>query len=431
MTPLRSLFALLALTAPLTLLAQALPNQGTLDSIVAIVEEDVVLRSELESTVDNVRRQFAEEPSQLPPAHILERQVLERLIMGRLQLMRAESSGIRVSEAELDAAVSRVAAGNNMTIGQLRMALEADGFNYEEFRQTLRDELIIDALRNRVVRSEVEVSDTEIDIAMAANDGSQGEVRLAHILVSIPEGASAEQIRVGREKADGIIQLINDGMDFAAAAIRYSDGPQALEGGDLGWRRIDQVPPGFAEQVESMEVGEISAPQRAPGGFHILQLAEKREQGQFIVSEFNALHLLIRSSEVVTPNRALQRLLAARQRILDGEDFRDVARDVSEDESSAALGGDLGWFPIAAYGQGVAMALEQIDDGQMSEPFQSAVGWHIVKRVGTRERDRTTEMMREQARDSIFQRKAQEAYESWLRQLRAEAYVENRLADNS
>lgn len=432
MTPIRltaTLLLVFGLWLPSLAHAQALRDRGPIDAIVAIVEEDIVLRSELDQAVANVRRQFAGQVA-LPPADVLERQVLERLVMQRLQLQRAAAGGIRVSDAELDAAIARIASGNNMNLTQFRRAVEADGFNWEEFRQTVREEMTIDMLRARVARSRVEVSDTEIDLLLASDSFNQDELRLAHILVALPDGASSEQIRIAREKAEGIVKLIDEGMAFAAAAIRYSDGPQALDGGDLGWRRLDQVPPGFVEAVQGLEIGQYTPPLRGPGGFHIIQLADRRSQSQFIVTEYNARHLMIRSSELVTPNEARARLLAALDEIRAGADFAEVARRVSEDETTAALGGDMGWFPLEAYGQGVAQALQTIGDGEISAPFQTTAGWHVVQRLGTRQRDRTEEFLREQARESIFARKAEEEVENWMRQLRSESFVETRLARN-
>jgi peptidyl-prolyl cis-trans isomerase SurA len=407
--------------------AQALVNEP-LERIVAVVDEDVILHSELDRAVANILAQYAGSPEQLPPRNVLERQVLERLILLRLQVERAQGSGIRVGDSEVDQAVTMVAQQHGLSLPQLRASLEADGFAWDEFRNTLREEIMVQRLRARVVQSRVQISDTEVDILLAGDSLKRGEVRLSHILIGVPDGADAETIRIGREKAEGVHKLIADGMDFAAAAIRYSDGQNALDGGDLGWRQFDEVPRVFADLVQGMQKGDVTQPMRGPSGFHILKVMDTREEGRQVVREYKASHILIRETELQTSNQALNRLRDLRSRIVAGEDFHAVAREHSEDDSSRNLGGDLGWFQTQAFGPRIGETVTALRDGEVSEPFRTDVGWHILLREGVRDMDRTEDYMRLKARETIRNRKAEEEFELFLRQLRDEAFIETRLA---
>lgn len=422
-------FLLVALLAavPRAASAQALLSEP-IDKVIAIVEEDVILQSELDQAMGNVLAQYRGREAQLPPRAVVERQVLERLIMLRLQLQRAENTGIRVSDTELDQAVIALAQQNNATLDQLRATLERDGYTYEEFRKTMRDELMVQRLRQRFVQQRVQVTDTEIELLLQSGGLRRGEVRLAHILVQVPDGASAAQLDEGRRKAEMITREIASGLDFASAAIRYSDGQQALEGGDLGWRRYDEVPSVFAEIIAQMKVGEVTPALRGPSGFHIIKLVDQREAQAEIVREYHARHILVRTSELVSPAEAEAEVRELRRRILDGADFAELAREHSDDATSANQGGDMGWFELGAYGTRVAQVIDALDDGDLSEPFRTEAGWHILQRLGTREQDRTAERIRMQAAETIRNRKAEEEYEAFLRQIRAESYVENRLA---
>jgi peptidyl-prolyl cis-trans isomerase SurA len=400
------------------------------DKIVAVVEEDVILQSELDRAVQNVVAQFGSR-GDLPPRDVVERQVLERLILIRLQLQRAESTGIRVSDTELDQAVMRLAQQNNATLDQLRATLERDGFSYDEFRRTMREELMVQRLRQRFVQSRVAVTDTEVDILLASDSLKRGEVRLSHILVGVPENASPEQIQAAREKAEGIRREIDGGADFSALAIRYSDGQQALEGGDLGWRRFNEVPQVFADLVAGLEKGQVTQALRGPSGFHILKLVDERTDAKELVREFNSRHILIKTSELVSSDEALASVRNLRSRIEAGEDFAALAKEFSEDNTSKQAGGDMGWYELGAYGTRVAQVTESLADGELSEPFQTEIGWHIMQRLGSREQDKTEQVARDQARTMLRNRKAEEEYDTFLRQLKNESYVENRLTDSA
>ena len=406
-----------------TAFAQALPVDS-LDRIAAIAEDDVILQSELDRAVANVLSQYRQNPQQLPPRQELERQVLERLILLRLQVQRAGSTGIRVTDSDVDQAIQRVAETNKIDVRQLRASLEHEGFSYDEYRKTLRDQLLVQRLRQRVVQNQVNVTDSEVDILLGSNSLKAGEVHLAHILISVPEGASAEQIQVSRDKADGVKKQIDGGMDFSAAAIRYSNAQDALDGGDLGWRRYDEVPETFANLAEGMQPGQVSQVLRGPSGFHIVKLIEKRSTGQKLVTEYHARHIEINVTEVVTSEDAQKTVRDIRARIVDGhEDFAKLAKQYSQDPNSANGGGDMGWFPIDQYGTRVAETLAAMKDNDISQPFQTDVGWHIVQLLGSRQQDRTDDAKREQARDVLRNRKAEDEYENFLRQMRSEAYT--------
>lgn len=401
-----------------------------LDSVVALVEDDVILQSELSTAVANVRKQYAGRTDQLPPENVLSRQVLERLIMNKLLLERAATSNTKVSDEEVDQAVAAVAQQNKMTTAQLRDSLQREGMTFSTFRDQVRDELIIQRLRQRVVQSRVEVSDTEVEVLLASNSINTGEVKLGHLLVSVPENATPDQIETAREKAEGISKLIKDGMAFSAAAIRYSDGPQALDGGDLGWRPIDQVPTFFAEQILAMNPGEVTQPIRSPAGFHIIKVDDRRDNKQQLIEQYNARHIVIKPSELMTANEALAQIRDLRAKILAGEDFGKLAKANSQDDVTKQAGGDLGWFAPNQYGPELAMALVTLKDNDISEPFQTNTGWHIVQRLGTRTVDKTADYIRQQARENIRQRKSDEELENFMRQVRSEAFVETRLASS-
>ena len=419
--------SLLALAGAGAAQAQMLAKQP-LDRIVAVAEDDVILQSELDRAVANVLQQYQKNPQQLPPRDVLERQVLESLVMLRLQIARAKDTGIRVSDADVDQAVQRVATQNKMEVSQLRASLNHDGMNYDDFRKSLREQLTVQHMQQRVVQGQANVSDAEVDILLASNSLKSGEVHLQHILVATPNGADAAQIQSAHDKAEKVKQEVDGGMDFTAAAIRYSSGQDALQGGDLGWRRYDEVPEAFAELVEGMQPGQVSQPLRGPSGFHIVKLIDKRADGKQVVTEYHARHILIKTNEVVSSDDALKTATDIRHRIADGkEDFAAVAKHDSQDATTAGGGGDMGWFPVDQYGTRVAEVVSTLKDGEISAPFQTDVGWHVLQRIGTRQQDRTADMRRDQAREIIRNRKAEEQYENFLRQLRSESYVEIRL----
>lgn len=424
---LASAFVLSAI-GPIVLRAQALPSD-TLDKIVAVVDEDVILLSELDRATESVIKQFrAKGGGEMPPIDVVRKQVLERLINQRVQMSRAEQTGIVVSDADLDLAMQRIAAQNNIDVAQLRQSLARDRFSFEEFRQSLREELLIQRLRQRFVQSRVGVTDTEVDNFLASDAMKAGEVRLAHLLIGLPESPSPEQVEEARAKVEKIrADIVAGTLRFADAAMRYSETPQALEGGDLGWRRYDQVPSAFTELVAGMSKGDLSQPIRGPNGFHLLQLVDTRAESVVMVKEFHARHIVIKPSELLSEDKARERIDAVRKRLVEGADFEALARQYSEDTTTANLGGDLGWFQAGEYGGAIDRQMTSLHDGELSEPFRTDLGWHIVRREGEREVDRTKETRRMQARETLVNRKAEEEYDKFVREMRAEAYIENRI----
>jgi peptidyl-prolyl cis-trans isomerase SurA len=422
--------ALLASLLALSPGARAQSATTPVDSIVAVIDEDVILRSELDRAVANIVKQFGNsQTQQLPPRDVLERQVLERLVMLRLQVARANDSGIRVSDAEIQQAVTGIANQNRMTPEQLRQRLVADGIAYDEFVANLREEMLVQRLRQRFIQSRVQVSEGEVDQLLATREVGNNEVRLAAIQIVLPEGATPAQVQEAGTKITEIKAAIERGeIDFRSAAIRYSQAPNALEGGEIGWRSLDAIPPAFVAIIREMKPGDITAPVRNASGFQILQLVETRTGQAQKAVQYNALDILVRTSDVVSAEQARQKIEALRDRIVAGEDFGKVAREASDDTLTRNKGGDMGWFQLDQWGGAVAAQLQRLADGELSPVFQSDAGFHLIKRLGMREQDVTEDNRRNQARSIIGERKGDEEYERFLRQLRSEAFVESRLS---
>ena len=401
-----------------------------LDRIAAVVNEDVVLQSEMDRAVQNVLAQYANQPGQLPPRAVLERQVLERLVLVKLQVARATESGIRIGDAELNNAINAVAQQNGTTPDGLRQRLEADGMSFDEFRSSLRDEITIQRLRQSYAQSRVQVSEGEVDAAIAAQAATGVQYRLAHILVGVPDGASADQISTGKSKIEGVKALVDKGeLDFSAAAVRYSDSPNALEGGDLGWRRIDEIPAAFANAIRSLSPGQVIGPIRGPSGFQLLKLVETRDGSQAAakaVTEYHARHILVRVTPVQDAAAAKAKIDTLRARIAGGADFQAVAKESSEDAISKPEGGDLGWFAQDDFGPEFGSQVAGLTDGQVSAPFRTQAGWHIVQRVGSRQATANDENRRAQVREAIGQRKLEDEWERFNREMRGEAFVDIR-----
>jgi peptidyl-prolyl cis-trans isomerase SurA len=418
------------------LLAASLPALGQpLERIAAVVDEDIILQSELDRAVANIRIQYAGKEAQLPPSDVLQRQVLERLILIRLQAARAASTGLRVSDEEVDNAVLNIARQNKLSVDQLRQQLAADGLGYGEFRSSLRDEIVVQRLRQRFAQR-LNVSEAEVDAAMKAQAGGNTQYRLAHILVALPEGATAEQIATGQRKIEGVKSLLERGeMEFSAAAVRYSDSPNALEGGDLGWRALDQIPTSFSGTIRSMQVGQVIGPIRGPSGFQLIKLEDTRnaDAGDAqMVTQYQARHILIRTEEDGTSDTAAKaKLDTLRARITGGADFAELATKHSEDTISKARGGDLGWFAQDDFGPEFGAQVAGLSDGGVSEAFKTQAGWHLVQRIGTRQNNVTDDNRRSRVRESIGQRKLEDDWNRYLREMRGEAFIDIRTGSTS
>lgn len=426
--PLASLFAGLALLAAGGLAhAQALPSTR-IDSIAAVVDESVILRSELDRAVANITSQYASQPEQLPPRDILEKQVLDRLVLLHLQVQRANDSGIRIADAELQQAVGSIASQNNLTVEQLRQRLAADGLSFDEFRSNLRDEITVQRLRQRYLQSSVQISEAEIDQALSAQQFGGEEMHLANIQLNLADGATPDEIAAARSRIEGIKSMVERGeIDFRSAAIRYSQAQNALDGGEIGWRTIEAVPPVFANMLQQMQPGQITEPVRGQSGFQIVQMIEKRGAQQQMVTQYRASDIMVRTSDLVNAEAARQKIEALHARVVGGEDFAKVAREASDNTNTRNAGGDMGWFVADQWGTAIAAQITNLKDGEVSPIFQSEVGFHFLKRIASRQQDVTEENKRARAREVIGQRKGEEAYERFLRQLRSDAYVETRL----
>jgi peptidyl-prolyl cis-trans isomerase SurA len=404
--------------------------QQPLDRIAAVVDEDVILQSELDRAVVNIRAQYAGREAQLPPPNVLQRQVLERLILIKLQTARAEGTGMRISDEEVNAAMANIARQNNLTNDQLRQQLARDGIALSDFRNSLREEITVQRLRQRFAQ-QVDISEAEVDAAMAMQAGGNAQYRLSHILVALPEGATAEQIATGQKKIEGIKALLDKGeMEFSAAAVRYSDSPNALEGGDLGWRGLDQVPTSFGNTIRTMQRGQIVGPIRGPSGFQLIKLEDVRNEeaaGAQMTTQFQARHILVRTPENGDDAAAKAKIETLLARVRGGADFAELAGKESEDTSSKARGGDLGWFGQDDFGPEFGKQVAGLTDGQVSSAFKTQAGWHIVQRVGSREVNATDQNRRAKAREAIGQRKFEAEWDTFLRQMRGEAFIDIRI----
>lgn len=411
------------------LVSSAVHAQNTvkIDSIVALVDDDVVLRSELDIAIKGIVDRIRQQGGDLPPKHLLEKQVLERLIVRQLQLQRAFQTGIRISDADIDQSMLMLAQQNQISMMQLRQAIEADGEDFAEFRQNIGEEMMTERLRQRVVNSMDPITDTEIDILLASENFSSGEYNISHILISLPEGATPQQIALQETKADNVYQQLEEGLDFASAAISYSGSQEALEGGLVGWRDLNSVPVVFSEAIKNLRAGQITVPIRSPAGFHIIKVNDYRDRSQVMATELHALHIMITTNDLISPREAMAQIREIHKKLVDGEDFGTLAKEYSDDISSANIGGDMGWFQPMAFGERIGQTLESMQDGDISEPFQTDSGWHIIERLGKREKDITEESLRNAARGNLQQQKMDIEIERFLQQMRDEAFVEIRL----
>ncbi|MEM1080348.1 MAG: peptidylprolyl isomerase, partial [Pseudomonadota bacterium] len=357
MNPLLLLAALCWMGWGIQLQAQQLEP---IDSIVAVVDQSVILQSELDAAIDGILAQFQGRGDRLPPRSVMEEQVLERLIMSQIQVDRAESTGIRVSDQEVDRALNEVAQTNGITLEQLRRAIESDGVDFNEFRSDIREELITSRLRQRIVDSMDDITDTEVDIMMASDTFDGDEYELSQILIRVPDSATPAELQAAGQQITEIRQQIDQGMAFSEAAVEYSQSPDALEGGQVGWRNLNTLPRQISDNIRDLQVGEISEPFRAGGGLLIVNVTDRRPRSDIIVTEYQARHIMIIPSELRTMEASEDLINELHDRIEQGEDFGVLAREYSEDVRSANIGGLLEWFPAGTYGQAVQTAISQL-----------------------------------------------------------------------
>ncbi len=433
MASFRASLAAFILLAPLPSPFEA-PAQGAglVDRIVAVVNKEVITLSELNEAMGAATRQLRRQGTQAPPHDVLERQMLERLILDKAQLQMAKETGIRVEETQVDRAVQRVAEQNKLTLADFRAALERDGIPFDAFRSDLRDQIVLTRLREREVDDKIQVSDTEIDLFLqetGAQSAERAEYNLAHILVRVPEQASPERIEAARARAEKARAEAASG-DFGAVAASYSDAPDALRGGVLGWRSADRLPELFSSAVAKMGSGQVSEVLKSSAGFHVLKLLDRRGAvaPNVPIVQTRIRHILVRTSETMSEAEARRRLLGLRERIAAGADFAALAR-ANSDDSTAARGGDLDWIYPGDTVPEFERAFQDLTPGEISQPVKTPFGYHLIQVLERRSADMSPERRRLQARQVLRERKSDEAFQQWLRQLRDQTYVELRLEE--
>uniref|UniRef100_UPI0030D89BF0 peptidylprolyl isomerase n=2 Tax=Pseudomonas sp. EA_105y_Pfl2_R69 TaxID=3088683 RepID=UPI0030D89BF0 len=401
-----------------------------LNRVVAIVDNDVVMQSQLDTRLREVQKTIAQRGAALPPEHVLSQQVLERLIIENIQLQIGERSGIRITDEELNQAIGTIAQRNGMSLDQFRAALTSDGLSYADARDQVRREMIISRVRQRRVAERIQVTDQEVQNFLASDLGKMQlseEFRLANILIPVSEGASSQDIQAAERQARELYQQLQQGADFAQLAIARSASETALEGGEMGWRKAGQLPPPFDTMLTSLSVGEVTEPMRTPGGFILLKVLDKRGGDSQVRDEVNVRHILIKPSEIrseAETKRLIERLY---QRILAGEDFSELAKSFSEDPGSALNGGVLNWIDPNALVPEFREVMNSTPAGELSKPFQSPFGWHVLEVMGRRATDTSEQYREQQALNLLRNRKYDEELQVWLRQIRDEAYVESKL----
>ncbi len=403
-----------------------------LDRVVAVVNSEVLTRLDLDEQVKVALQQLKRQGTPLPAPDVLERQLLERLVTVKVLAQSARETGLRVDDTQLQRSIERIAQENKLAPEAFRKMLEADGIDFNRFREELRNEILISRLKEREVDSKILITDAEIDNYLKnlqSQGGKDDEYRLSHILVLVPEQASPEQIKAKRIVAEKALDQIKGGADFRQVSAGISDAQDALDGGPLGWRPAARLPQIFVESVRTMKVGDISSLLRSANGFHIIKLLDKRgNESPVIIPQTHARHILIRLNEVVSEAEAKQRLSNLKERIENGASFTELARLQSED-ASASRGGDLGWLSAGDTVPEFERAMNALEPGKVSDPVQSPFGWHLIQVVERRSEDMSKERQRVLARQSIRTRKADEAYQEWVRQQRDRAYVELRLEE--
>jgi peptidyl-prolyl cis-trans isomerase SurA len=432
---LRTMLVLAALACTAAPAAAAQPPGGRvilLDRIVAVVNEDVITRRDLDDRIKVVSVQLREQGTPAPPPDVLEKQVLDRMIYTKVQLQFAKETGLRVDDAQLDAAIARIAENNKITPARMRETLERDGVSFAKFREDIRDEIVMSRLREREVDNKITVADSEVDNLLSTlqlQGGKTEEFDLSHILVRVPEQASPEQLRDRRSRAEKALEQIKGGADFRQVAASFSEAPDAVQGGAMGWREVTRLPSIFAETVKTMKPGEVSAIVRSPNGLHIVRVNGRRgHDAPVIVAQTHPRHILIKTSEVVSENDARERLVKLKERLDNNGNFAEIARLQSED-GSASRGGDLGWLSPGDTVPEFEKAMDGLKVGEISGPVRSPFGFHLIQVIERRNEDMSKQQQRLQARMSLREQKADEAYQEWLRQLRDKAFVELRLEE--
>ena len=411
-------------------LGLAQSNAVSLDRVVAIVDKDVVLESELNDRKASIMERLRGQYQQLPPEDVLNKQILEQLILERIELGMAERYEIKVDEAEIDQAIGRILQKNQITLERLEADLNTQGLTLDGLRKQLRNELTISHLQQGLVNSRIKITDQDINNFLASSDGKYAtspDFHIGHILIAVSSSADEAAVKEAEDKANEVYQKLQAGADFSQMAISYSNDQAALQGGDIGWRKLAQLPELFGNQMANLVVGQVSKPFRSGAGFHILKNIEQRGGGEQLVEQTHARHILVKTSEIMDDAQARQKLLDLKSRIEKGEDFAALAREHSEDTGSMLSGGDLGWSTPGMFVPEFEEAMKNTSIGNISRPFKSQFGWHILQVMERRKEDMSDKMKRNQAANVLRSRRFDEEFQLWLTQIREEAYVEIKL----
>ena len=401
-----------------------------IDRVVAVVDSGVIMESQLNSRVEEILIRLKNDKAELPPLNLLEEQVLDRLIIEEIQLQLADRAGIKISDSELNQTLSRVSSQNNLSLEEFRLKLEAEGTSYKSFRDTIKKELIIQRVQRGKVGAKIDISEQELENFINSEEGRTQlaeQYNVQHILLSVKSGLSEIEIEAIENEAVSLLERLENGESFEKLAASYSAGQKALEGGFLGWRTSAELPSLFAEVVSGLTVGEVAQPVRSGAGFHILKLTDKRGNTVKFLDQTLARHILVQPSEIRTENQAEVLINDIYKRLKEGEDFKQLARQFSEDPGSKMDGGELGWSNPGDYDPAFEMTLNATEIGQLSEPVKSSFGWHIIEVMDRRNEDVSQEEQKNRAYQIIFKRKFDQELQSTLIELRAEAYVDIKL----
>ena len=410
---------------------QSEENIKKLDRIIAIVDQDVISEKELQEKINSVVNNLKSQKIEIPPEGILRKQVLERLITNSIQIQLASQTGLKINDAQVDKTIERIAEKNKLNIDNFKKELEKDGINYYKFREEIRNEIIISQLKDREVGSKIVITEGEIvNFLNIQSQEVQDEFEVAHILIRVPEDTSPEKLEKLKNKAEEASKQIQSGKNFIQVSAAFSETPNALEGGNLGWKKVSDLPLLFVDALKKVEVGKLTPILRSPNGFHILKLINKKgSSNPILIEQIHARHILIKLSEIISENEVRQKLIGIRERLESGMKFEDMAKQYSEDPS-ANNGGDIGWINPGDTVPEFEKIMKQLNINQISEPIKTQFGWHLIQVLERRSQDMSKESARMQAMQQIKIRKSDEAYQDWLQELRDRSFVELRLEDN-
>ena len=416
----------------LLLLVFLVPVQAeprVLDRIVAVVGDEAIMATELQERLELVRGQILERGLRAPPESVLRAQVMDRLVLDTIQLQLARQGGLQIDEQTLNATLNRIARQNGMGIQDFRRAIEAEGMSFDAFREQIREEMLISQVRQQQVGQRIRVSQQEIDNYLASPEALEEEgreFRVGHILISVPDNPTPEQIARSRTQAEELLQRVREGEDFQELAVSASAGDQAFSGGDLGWRSALALPSLFADRVVTLQVGETAGPLRSPSGFHLIQLLETRGGAQHLVSQTRARHLLLSPNALRDEEATRELIVSLRQRIKEGESLASLAREMSDDRATRQAGGSLGWVSPGQMVSAFEEAMNALQPGEVSLPVQSRFGWHLIEVEERRESDLTDSLRRQQVQQLLSERRFEEEVQNWLREIRDSTWVEIR-----